>query len=67
MTVYIWLALSLEWNRWFKVISGLVILAVGVAYCVLEGIPSISPPANMNPEGLAIGIDEEAGEDAPII
>jgi len=31
----------------WKYVAGAVIAFVGVAYCVLEFIPSIEPPANM--------------------
>lgn len=47
--------------------SGLIVIVIGGAYCVMEGIPSISPPQNMNPEGLSIGIDNEIDEDAPVV
>jgi hypothetical protein len=30
-----------------------------LVYISLEAIPSISPPENMNPEGIAIGINDE--------
>ncbi|KAL7665040.1 hypothetical protein ABC855_g2295 [[Candida] zeylanoides] len=38
----------------FRIIAALLIFAVGVAYIALEAVPSISPPDNMNPEGVAI-------------
>lgn len=42
----------------FRVIAGILIFIVGIAYIALEMVPSISPPDNMNLEGVAI-----AGED----
>lgn len=47
--------------------GGLVVITIGGVYCALEGVPSISPPQNMNPEGLSVGIDDEIDEDAPVV
>ncbi|RLV88458.1 hypothetical protein JA9_004149 [Meyerozyma sp. JA9] len=42
----------------FRVIAGILIFMVGLVYIALEMVPSISPPDNMNLDGVAI-----AGED----
>ncbi|XYA00980.1 hypothetical protein QA089_003530 [Meyerozyma guilliermondii] len=42
----------------FRVIAGILIFMVGLAYIALEMVPSVSPPDNMNLDGVAI-----AGED----
>jgi len=34
-------------EKWFNYVPGAIIGIVGVAYVVLEFIPSIEPPANM--------------------
>ncbi|KAK6460501.1 hypothetical protein DFJ63DRAFT_337264 [Scheffersomyces coipomensis] len=43
----------------FRVIASLLIFIIGLVYIGLEAIPSISPPENMNPEGITVGINDE--------
>lgn len=33
--------------RWFRILPGTLVGAVGIVYAILEYIPSIEPPANM--------------------
>ena len=42
---------SLSGGSFFRVFAGLVVFGIGLAYVVLETVPSISPPDNMNPDG----------------
>jgi hypothetical protein len=52
--VYTLIGASVNGASAFRIIAALLIFAVGVAYIALEAVPSISPPDNMNPEGVAI-------------
>lgn len=45
----------------FRILAGLIVFMIGVAYVVLETVPSISPPDNMNPEGAMIGLNDDEG------
>lgn len=52
--VYTLIGASVNGASAFRIIAALLIFGVGVAYIALEAVPSISPPENMNPEGVAI-------------
>lgn len=39
----------------FRILAGIIIFVIGLVYIVLETVPSILPPENMNTEGIAIG------------
>ncbi|CAR65961.1 DEHA2G12782p [Debaryomyces hansenii CBS767] len=56
---YTLIGASINGGSAFRIIAGLLIFVVGLVYISLEAIPSISPPENMNPEGIAIGINDE--------
>jgi hypothetical protein len=43
----------------FRIIAGTIIFIIGLGYIALEAVPSVSPPENMNPEGISIGINDE--------
>lgn len=45
--VYIFVGTILLDTSWWRGVLGVVTAVVGLAYCVLEFIPSIEPPANM--------------------
>lgn len=45
--VYIFVGSIILSDVWYRYVSGVVIGGIGVAYCVLEFVPSIEPPANM--------------------
>jgi hypothetical protein len=45
--VYIFVGTILLEDSWWRIALGVIIAVVGLAYCVLEFIPSIEPPANM--------------------
>jgi hypothetical protein len=45
--VYIFIGSVIVGEKWFRIIPGTVVGIVGIAYAVLEYIPSIEPPANM--------------------
>ena len=47
VTVYIFIGSIILGDRWFNYVPGSIIGIVGVAYVVLEFLPSIEPPANM--------------------
>jgi len=46
-TVYIFIGSIIVGTNWWHWAVGTIIGIVGIAYCVLEFIPSIEPPANM--------------------
>lgn len=56
---YTFLGVSLSGGSFFRVFAGLVVFGIGLAYVVLETVPSISPPDNMNPDGAVVGLDDE--------
>ncbi|KAF1964639.1 COPI associated [Bimuria novae-zelandiae CBS 107.79] len=43
---------------WFRIIPGTIVGIVGLAYCVLEFIPSIEPPANMRDADAGWGAEQ---------
>jgi hypothetical protein len=45
--VYIFIGSVIVGEKWFRIIPGTVVGIIGIAYAVLEYIPSIEPPANM--------------------
>lgn len=58
-TVYTLIGASINGASWFRVFAGLVIFIIGLVYIVLEAVPSVSPPENMSPEGISIGVQDE--------
>ncbi|EAZ63245.2 hypothetical protein PICST_80736 [Scheffersomyces stipitis CBS 6054] len=56
---YTLIGVSINGASIFRVFAALIIFVVGLVYIGLEAIPSISPPENMNPEGISIGINDE--------
>lgn len=59
LSVYTLIGVSINGASIFRVFAALIIFVVGLVYIGLEAIPSISPPENMNPEGISIGINDE--------
>jgi uncharacterized membrane protein len=45
--VYFFIGCILVGDRWFNYIPASIVALVGIAYIVLEFVPSIEPPANM--------------------
>ncbi|KAK3688378.1 Golgi apparatus membrane protein TVP15 [Podospora appendiculata] len=45
-------------GSWFKTIAGPIVGLIGVAYVVLEFIPSIEPPANMREADAGWGAEQ---------
>lgn len=45
--VYVFVGSLFADHDWYRILFSVVIGGVGLAYCVLEFIPSIEPPANM--------------------
>lgn len=56
---YTFIGASINGSSWFRLLASLLIFVVGLIYLALEAVPSISPPDNMNPEGISIGIQDE--------
>ncbi|WPB02710.1 uncharacterized protein RHO25_007346 [Cercospora beticola] len=45
-------------DRWWKYLSGALVVFVGIAYVVLEFTPSIEPPANMRDADAGWGAEQ---------
>ncbi|KAK6200921.1 Golgi apparatus membrane protein TVP15 [Scheffersomyces amazonensis] len=56
---YTLIGVIINGNSIFRIIASLVIFIIGLIYIGLEAVPSISPPENMNPEGITVGINDE--------
>ena len=56
--VYIFIGSVIVGDRWWKYTSGALIGLVGLAYVVLEYIPSIEPPANMRDADAGWGAEQ---------
>lgn len=56
--VYIFIGSVLLDKKWFNNLDGAIIGLVGVAYVVLEFIPSIEPPANMREADAGWGAEQ---------
>ncbi|ODV80540.1 COPI associated [Suhomyces tanzawaensis NRRL Y-17324] len=56
---YTFIGASINGASAFRIIAGLIVFVVGLGYIALEAVPSVSPPENMNPEGISIGVNDE--------
>lgn len=56
--VYIFVGSILLNEGALRIIAGSIIGLVGVAYCVLEFVPSIEPPANMREADAGWGAEQ---------
>jgi COPI associated protein len=45
--VYVFIGSVIVGNGWYRIVPGTIVGIIGLAYAVLEYIPSIEPPANM--------------------
>lgn len=57
--VYTLIGASINGALWFRLFAGILIFVIGLVYIALEAVPSISPPENMSPEGISIGVQDE--------
>ncbi|EMG47444.1 Late Golgi vesicule protein, putative [Candida maltosa Xu316] len=57
--IYTFLGISLTGGSFFRIFAALIVFLIGLVYIVLETVPSISPPDNMNPDGAMIGLNDE--------
>ncbi|KAF2273052.1 COPI associated [Westerdykella ornata] len=55
---YIFIGSVIVGDRWFRIVPGTLVGVVGVAYVVLEYIPSIEPPANMRDADAGWGAEQ---------
>ncbi|EOD44929.1 Copi associated protein [Neofusicoccum parvum] len=55
---YVFVGTVILADRWFQYVPGTIIGIVGVAYIVLEYIPSIEPPANMRDADAGWGAEQ---------
>lgn len=56
---YTFIGASIRGHSIFRVLAATIIFIIGLVYIALEAVPSISPPDNMNPEGLSLGTEED--------
>ncbi|KAK8441478.1 hypothetical protein B9J08_02798 [Candidozyma auris] len=56
---YTLIGASINGASWFRLFAGILIFVIGLVYIALEAVPSISPPENMSPEGISIGVQDE--------
>lgn len=45
--VYIFIGCIILGTQWWRIADGVIVALIGIAYAVLEFVPSIEPPANM--------------------
>jgi hypothetical protein len=57
-TVYIFVGSLLLHDAVLRYIAGAIIGLIGVAYCALEFVPSIEPPANMREADAGWGAEQ---------
>ncbi|ORY16774.1 Golgi apparatus membrane protein TVP15 [Clohesyomyces aquaticus] len=55
---YVFIGSVIVGNGWYRIIPGVIVGAVGLAYVVLEYIPSIEPPANMRDADAGWGAEQ---------
>jgi len=55
---YIFIGSIIVGGNWYKYIPGSVVGIIGIAYVVLEYIPSIEPPANMRDADAGWGAEQ---------
>lgn len=56
--VYLFLGSIIVGGHWYQYIPGTIIGVIGIAYIVLEFIPSIEPPANMRDADASWGSEQ---------
>lgn len=56
---YTFIGASINGNSIFRIMAAVIIFIIGLVFIGLEAVPSISPPDNMNTEGINIGNDED--------
>lgn len=56
--VYIFIGSILLHDHTLRIIAGSIVGIVGLAYCVLEFVPSIEPPANMREADAGWGAEQ---------
>ena len=56
--VYVFIGSVAVGPKWFRIIPGTLVGIVGIAYVVLEYIPSIEPPANMRDADAGWGAEQ---------
>ncbi|KAF2467624.1 COPI associated [Lindgomyces ingoldianus] len=55
---YIFLGSVMVGPGWYRIAAGVVVGVVGIAYVILEYIPSIEPPANMRDADAGWGAEQ---------
>ncbi|CAH6722896.1 golgi apparatus membrane protein Tvp15p [[Candida] jaroonii] len=56
---YTFIGVAIHGESIFRILAGGIIFIIGLVFIALEAVPSISPPENMNTEGISIGNEED--------
>ncbi|KAF2180027.1 COPI associated [Zopfia rhizophila CBS 207.26] len=55
---YIFIGSVIVGDKWYRIVPGTLVGIIGIAYVVLEYIPSIEPPANMRDADAGWGAEQ---------
>ncbi|KAF1927890.1 hypothetical protein N0V91_011197 [Didymella pomorum] len=55
---YVFIGCVTVGNGWYRIVPGTIVGIIGLAYAVLEYIPSIEPPANMRDADAGWGAEQ---------
>ncbi|KAF2121136.1 Golgi apparatus membrane protein TVP15 [Lophiotrema nucula] len=55
---YVFIGSVIVGDKWFRIAPGTIVGIIGIAYIVLEFIPSIEPPANMRDADAGWGAEQ---------
>lgn len=53
------MGITIGGSSWFRLFVALVIVLIGLAFIAVEFVPSVDLPANMNPEGMGMELQDE--------
>lgn len=56
--VYVFIGCVIAGGDWFQYVPGVLVALIGLAYCALEFVPSIEPPANMRDADAGWGAEQ---------
>lgn len=56
---YTLVGITIGGSSWFRLFVALVIVLIGLAFIAVEFVPSVDLPANMNPEGMGMELQDE--------
>lgn len=56
---YTLVGITIGGSSWFRLFVALVIVLIGLAFIAVEFVPSVDLPANMNPAGMGMELQDE--------